>query len=290
MQYKSVFSSDLFSGKVIVVTGGGSGIGRCVAHELSSLGAHTVLLGRNEDKLRAVLDEINTDGGKASYFVCDIRDEALVKSTVESIVSDHQQIHGLVNNAGGQFPAPLSGISKKGFEAVVKTNLVGGFLVSREVFTQSMSTHGGAIVNMVADMWKGMPGMAHSGAARAGMVNLTKTAAVEWASAGVRVNAVAPGVIASSGMDSYDGVAKAMIPMLKDSVPLQRLGTESEVSSAITFLLSAAAAYITGTTINVDGALSIAGNIWPMSEHKRSSPFNAFHRSQLPDVLKEQEQ
>jgi citronellol/citronellal dehydrogenase len=103
-----------------------------------------------------------------------------------------------VNNAGGQFPAPLMAIGKKGFETVLATNLTGGFLMMRELYLQSMQAHGGAIVNMTADMWNGMPGMGHSGAARAGMANLTKTAAVEWAASGVRVNAVAPGWIASA--------------------------------------------------------------------------------------------
>jgi NAD(P)-dependent dehydrogenase (short-subunit alcohol dehydrogenase family) len=128
-----------------------------------------------------------------------------------------------VNNAGGQFPAPLMAIGKKGFETVLANNLTGGFLMMRELYLQSMQAHGGAIVNMTADMWKGMPGMGHSGAARAGMANLTKTAAVEWAASGVRVNAVAPGWIASSGMDTYQGPVREMIPRLKRHVPLRRL-------------------------------------------------------------------
>ena len=119
---------------------------------------------------------------------------------------------GLVNNAGGQFPAPLMAISKKGFDAVVANNLTGGFLMMRELFNQCMQQHGGAVVNMTADFRNGMPGMGHSGAARAGMSNLTMTAAFEWAHAGVRVNAVAPGWIASSGMDTYGGAMKTLIP------------------------------------------------------------------------------
>ena len=135
-------------------------------------------------------------------------------------------------------------INKKGFDAVLATNLTGGFLMMREVFLQSMREHGGAIVNMAADMWNGMPGMAHSGAARAGMSNLTMTASFEWASYGVRVNAVAPGWIASSGMDTYGGAMRTLIPKLKRHVPLRRLGLEAEVSAAIVFLLSPAASFI----------------------------------------------
>ena len=129
-------------------------------------------------------------------------------------------------------------MSAKGFDVVVRNNLTGGFIVSREVFTQSMEQHGGSIVNMAADMRNGFPNMAHTGAARAGMVNLTMTLAYEWAVAGVRVNAVSPGWIASSGMDTYQGEFKEQIPKLKGYCPLGRLGTESEVSAAVCFLLS----------------------------------------------------
>ena len=178
MPYQSVFRPGTFDGQTLIVTGGGSGIGRCTAHELASLGAHVVLIGRTEQKLLDVAAEIEEDGGSASTWAIDIRDEDSVKATVAQIVEAHPQIHGLVNNAGGQFPAPLAAISKRGFEAVVSTNLTGGFLVAREVFNQSMQKHGGAIVNMAADMWNGMAGMGHSGAARAGMVNLDRKSVV----------------------------------------------------------------------------------------------------------------
>jgi citronellol/citronellal dehydrogenase len=285
--YRSVFRPDLFAGQTVVVTGGGSGIGRCTAHELAALGAHVVLVGRKEQKLADTAEEIAQDGGEATWHPCDIRDEEAVKATVAAIVAARTRIHGLVNNAGGQFPAPLSAISQKGFETVVRTNLVGGFLFSREVFTQSMASHGGAIVNIVADMWRSMPGMGHSGAARAGMVNLTQTAAVEWASSGVRVNAVAPGWIASSGLDHYeDSMTKALIPRLRAGVPVGRLGTEAECSAAIVFLLCEAAAFISGTTLRVDGAAPNASLIWPSQEHDRVPAFNGFHRARLPDVLR----
>ncbi|HFE44521.1 MAG TPA: SDR family NAD(P)-dependent oxidoreductase, partial [Nannocystis exedens] len=159
MHFRSIFRADLFKDQTHLVTGGGSGIGRCTAHELAGLGAHVVLLGRKEDKLVRTAAEITEDGGAASWRSCDIREEAQVRSAVASIVQERGRIHGLVNNAGGQFPAPLAAISQRGFETVVRTNLVGGFLMSREVYSQSMAAHGGAIVNIVADMWFGMPGM-----------------------------------------------------------------------------------------------------------------------------------
>jgi citronellol/citronellal dehydrogenase len=177
-------------------------------------------------------------------------------------------------------------ISKRGFEAVVANNLTGGFLMMREVFNQSLQQHGGAIVNMTADFRNGMPGMGHSGAARAGMSNLTKTAAYEWAAFGVRVNAVAPGWIASSGMDSYAGAIKAIIPKLRKHVPLRRLGLEAEVSAAIVFLLCPAAAFITGVTLRIDGGSPLGSEIFPSMDHERSQPFDGFHRAVTPEVLK----
>ncbi len=288
-KFHSVFRPGLFANQTIIVTGGGSGIGRCTAHELASLGAHTVLVGRKLDKLERTATELRDDCGaeSCSIFTCDIRDEARVTEVVGEVVKTRGRIHGLVNNAGGQFPAPLQAISKNGFEAVVRTNLIGGFLMAREVYNQSMQRHGGAIVNIVADMWRSMPGMGHSGAARAGMVNFTQTAAIEWAHSGVRVNALAPGWIISSGMDTYKGAVRDMIPMLKQSVPLQRMGTESEVSAGICFLLSEGAAFISGTTLRIDGAAPNTTPLWPLQAHENAPAFDGFHRSEMPDVLKQ---
>ena len=285
MSYQSIFRPGLFAGQNIIVTGGGSGIGRCTAHELAHLGAHVTLLARKAERLGRTAAEIAQEGGSVDFHVLDIRQEDAVQETVKAIVAEHGRVHGLVNNAGGQFPSPLGMINQKGFETVVRTNLVGGFLMAREVYVQSMLKHGGSIVNLVADMWRGMPGMGHSGAARAGMVNLTMTASVEWAPSGVRVNAVAPGWIASSGLDTYKGPVKAIIPKLREAVPLKRMGTEAETSAAICFLLSEAAAFITGVTLRVDGGAPLASGIWPMPEHDRSRPFEGFHLGVKPRVL-----
>ncbi len=285
-RYRSVFRPGLFDGQAIWVTGGGSGIGRCVAHELASLGAQVVISGRTADKLERVAAEIAEDGGRCDTIAFDIRDEEAVKAGVATVLAKHGPVTGLVNNAGGQFPSPLMAISKRGFDAVVANNLTGGFLMMRELFNQCLQQHGGAVVNMTADFRNGMPGMGHSGAARAGMSNLTATAAFEWAHAGVRVNAVAPGWIASSGMDTYGGAIKGIIPKLKQHVPLRRLGVEAEVSAAIVFLLSPAASFISGVTLQIDGAASLGSAIFPLGNEARSAPFDGFHRAVTPEVLK----
>ncbi len=292
MAYSSVFAKGLFAGKVMVVTGGGSGIGRCTAHELSALGAQVVLIGRKIEKLQAVQKEIQDDGGKADFHTCDIRQEEAVKQTIASIVAAHGQIDGLVNNAGGQYVTPLEAISLKGWEAVVNTNLTGGFLMARECYLQSMQARGGAIVNIVADIWGSMPGMGHSGAARAGMVSLTETAAVEWAHSGVRVNAVAPGYIASSGMDHYPPEVGATLVAKRKLVPLGRFGTEAETAAGIVFLLSPGASFISGATLRIDGARPQSRLGWQMTTASTESQqrdavkaFDGFHRAVVPKVF-----
>jgi citronellol/citronellal dehydrogenase len=290
--YRSVFAPGLLKGQVILVTGGGSGIGRCTAHELASLGAHVVLVGRNPDKLTATAQEITGDGGQASWHSCDIRREGDVQAMVAQVVQQHGRIHGLVNNAGGQYISPLAKTSAKGWQAVIDTNLTGGFLVARECFNQSMQAHGGAVVNIVADMWGSMPGMGHSGAARAGMVSFTETAALEWATQGVRVNAVAPGYIASSGMDHYPPEAGPMLREMRNTVPQGRFGTEAETSAAIVFLLSPAASFISGTVLRVDGARPQMRMGWQQAvatpdvqDRDAVKPFDGFHRAVTPKVF-----
>ncbi|NYH13071.1 SDR family oxidoreductase [Paraburkholderia bryophila] len=289
--YRSVFREGLFAGKVVVVTGAGSGLGRCTAHELASLGATIALIGRSADKLETVQAELVADHQNVSghrIYPCDIRNEQQVRDTVTAVVQDLGQIDGLFNCAGGQFPAKLEAISLNGWDAVVRNNLHGTFLMSRECYTQWMQHHGGAIVNMLADIWGGMPGMGHSGAARAGVWNFTETAACEWGHSGVRVNAVAPGWIASAGMDSYDESYQALLRSLKHKVPLQRFGTESELASAAVFLLSEASTFINGTVIRVDGGVPNARHSWPLPAAERTIEYNGFPRYQPPTGLQEQ--
>ncbi len=288
-RYDSIFRPGLFAGQVAIVTGGGSGIGRCTAHELAALGAKVALVGRKPEKLEQVEAEIAQAGGEARGYACDIREEEAVKQVVAAVLQDFGRIDHLVNNAGGQFAAPLESISAKGWDAVVRTNLTGGFLMARECYTQWMKQaaaqgSAGAIVNIIADMWHGMPAMGHSGAARAGMLNFTETAATEWAP--VRVNAVAPGWIASSGMDQYPPEMQERIRSLPRHAPLQRMGTESEVSAAILFLLSPGAAFVSGACLRVDGAVPNVKPSRPFQNRTPNAAFDGFHLAQLPKVLR----
>ncbi len=287
MPYQSVFRADLFAGQIIIVTGGGSGIGRCIAHELAALGARVVITGRSREKLEAVSAEISEDGGSVDLEDFDIRSEDVVAEKIAAIVERNGPIAGLINNAGGQFAALLEDTSQKGWEAVVRTNLTGGFLMSRELVRQSMKDNGGNIVNITADFWNGMPYMGHSGAARAGMTNFTETAALEWAHYGIRVNAVAPGIIASAGLDTYDEAAKKRIRERRDSVPMRRYGTEAEVSAAVVFLLTPAAGFISGETIRVDGAVPNMQPSYKVPDHKSFTAFEGFHRAVTPKVLED---
>lgn len=277
----------------MLITGGGSGIGRCTAHELSSLGATVALVGRDADKLAKTQSEIEAAGGKATTHICDIRVEAQVIEMIDSVLATHGKIDGLVNNAGGQYRQPLDQISSKGFEAVVRLNLFGGFMVMREVYNRWMKQHGGSIVNMIADIWGGWFHYGHSGAARGGMWTLSQTAASEWAHSGVRVNCVAPGGIASSGFDTYEPHVQEDILKYPPSVPAQRYGNVAEISGAITYLLSPVASYITGSCIRVDGGAPNA-RPWnppePMSDgldNDKSAIFDAFPLDTPPKLLTE---
>ena len=175
---------------------------------------------------------------------------------------------------------------------MVDTNLTGGFLMARECFVQSMQARGGAIVNIIADIWGSMPGMAHSGAARAGMVSLTETTAAEWAHCGVRVNAVAPGYIASSGMDHYPAEAQPMLRAMRQTVPLGRFASEAEVSAGIVFLISPATSFISGTVLRIDGARPRVRMGWgqvaaPADVQARPAvrPFDGYHRYVAPKLF-----
>lgn len=277
-RFDSIFRPNLFDEQVILITGGGTGIGRCIAHELAALGATAVVAGRREEPLQTVVREITEAGGKAASVLMNIRDQEAVDKTVSEVVAAHGRLDGLVNNAGGQFPVKAGELKPKGWTAVVDTNLNGTWWVTHAAYRHAMREHGGAIVNIVADVWTGAPGMVHTGAARAGVINMTLTLATEWASEKIRVNAVAPGPILSSGLAEYP---EALQRQALDEVcvtPAARLGTESEVSASVVFLLSPAAAFVSGDTLKVDGASSAHKNsMVPLGHHEGTPKWNGFH-------------
>lgn len=276
MYSPSVFKGDLFAGKVAIVTGGGTGIGLAIAMELVSLGASVILASRKAERLHVAVEKIQQEykqilnrlSSRVVAMKCNIREEDEVKTLMENTVKEFGKIDYLVNNGGGQFPSTAVMIRRKGWQAVIDTNLTGTFLCCREAYETYMEANGGVIVNIIANMWNGFPGMAHTGAARAGVHNLTKSLAVEWAHAGVRVNAVAPGVIYSATA-AANYADKQMLTKSAADIPAKRLGSVQEVSSVVCFLLSPGASYITGTCVNVDGANALHGSGWRVPHHAK---------------------
>jgi citronellol/citronellal dehydrogenase len=200
----SIFRPGLFEGHVAVVTGGGSGIGFAIVRTLCELGAKVAICGRDEEKLGRARALLSERGWAVHAAKCDIRQVDEIAAFVAGVRDALGEVSVLVNNAGGQFPSPAEGISPKGWDAVVRNNLNGTFYMTREVAVSSMiPKRRGRIVNVIANVARGFPGMVHTGAARAGVDNMTKTLAVEWSQYGIAVNAVAPGIIRTTGTDRY---------------------------------------------------------------------------------------
>jgi len=274
----SVFRSGLFKEQVAVVTGGGTGIGKAITKELATLGCKVVIASRKLAKLQEAATDINTElQADAVHAVqCNIRNEEEVKQLMRGTVETHGKLNFLVNNGGGQFISPFSKINTKGWNAVVDTNLNGTYYCLREAYNAWMGQHGGAIVNIVVDNWNGMPMMSHTAAARAGIMNLTKTLAVEWASDKIRINSVAPGVIYS---DTAAANYQNFPTLFKDAVkiiPVKRVGTVEEISATVCFLLSPAASFISGDIWKVDGAQSLyAHSLYKTPDHENpTEPFS----------------
>ncbi|MCB9186366.1 MAG: SDR family oxidoreductase [Flavobacteriales bacterium] len=270
----TVFKEGLFEGKVALVTGGGTGIGLRIARELGQLGATVVIASRSMDKLNAGLKILLEDGSTASALECNIRDEESVKTCITEVVKKHGGVDILVNNGGGQFPSPAEFINRKGWHAVVETNLTGTFFLTQEVFNQSMRNKGGVVVNITMDNKNGFPMLSHSAAARAGIQNLTMSLANEWGKYGVRINSVAPGTIESSGLDSYAPQFQDFVRGYGKHNQHFRLGTEAEIAAAVVFLASPAASFITGVNLAVDGGESIYTPLLPPIDNERNPKFD----------------
>lgn len=261
---QGIFRAGLFEGRVAVVSGGATGIGLAIAEQLVALGARVVLTSRKADRLvtaaRGLAEEY---GAEVEPIVCNIRKRDEVEALFDRTLERFGKLDYLVNNGGGQFPGAAADFSERGWQAVIDTNLNGTWHMTQVAAQKYLLAHGGKVVTIVADVERGFPGMAHTGAARAGVINLSKTLAVEWAQAGVLVNCIAPGIILSTGMHNYPpGVVEASL----GRIPLKRLGTQVQVASAVSYLLSPAGDYVTGETLKVDGGSSLWGDMWPIAD------------------------
>ncbi|MCA9604583.1 MAG: SDR family oxidoreductase [Myxococcales bacterium] len=268
MAGKQLFAPGIFEDQVAIITGGGTGIGLAVAHEMRALGAKIAICGRRLEPLTAAAEALGGDDVLAA--TCDIRDPDSVGGFVQAVVDRFGRVDVLVNNAGGQFPSPAQHLSPKGFEAVVRNNLLGTYnFIHKTANLAFIPQKRGRIVNVIAQIARGFPGMVHTGAARAGVENMTKTLAVEWAQFGIRVNAVAPGVIRTSGLDQYP--PELLVAAVK-AIPLRRLGAAEEVSHMITYLASPQADFVTGQIFYIDGGASLWGDQWPIPDEVPQSP------------------
>lgn len=254
-----MFQKDLFKDKIVLVTGGGSGIGYTIAKHYLELGATVYIASRNQEKLDKAVAELSAFGDVRSA-IADIRETAQIEALAEKIKADSGRLDILVNNAGGQFPSAAENISYNGFRAVINNNLIGTFYVTQIMAkTFFIPQKDGNIVNIIANIYRGFPGMVHTGAARAGVDNMTKTLAVEWVRFNIRVNAIAPGIIRSSGMDTYP---PAILKGIEKSIPNHRMGTTEEVAWPVLFLSSPMASYISGETLYVDAGNRLWGDQW----------------------------
>jgi citronellol/citronellal dehydrogenase len=255
-----VFRAGLLDGQVVLVSGGGSGLGRATALELAALGAHVIVCGRRLGPLEQTAELEGT--GRVHPEVCDIRDEDQVGSLVDGVISRHGGIHLLVNNAGGQFLAPAEDITPKGFRTVMSLNVEGTWLMTHAVATKAMIPAGtGKVVSITLSPHHGLPGMAHSSAARAAVENLMRVLSIEWARYGIKLNAIAAGQF---GTDTfYTKYPRQVVDLAAGTVPLGRLGHPAEIAWLVAHLASPAGDFISGAILTVDGARDNWLGPWP---------------------------
>ena len=256
-----MFQKDLFKDKVALVTGGGSGIGFAIAKQLLELGAEVIIASRKEEKLKTALEKLSPLG-KCRYVILDIREPEQIEKLAEDIKTQEGRLDILVNNAGGQFPSLAEDITFKGWNAVINNNLNGTWymtqVMSKKFF---IPQNGGKILNIIANVFRGFPSMVHTGAARSGVENLTMTLAVEWSKYNIQINAVAPGIIASTGLENYP---PEFLQGIEAEIPAKRLGTIEEVGYITLFLCSPMANFITGETVYIDGGQRLWGDLFKL--------------------------
>ena len=260
MVHETVFAPGLLDGKVVFVSGGGSGIGRATAWLSARLGATVIVGGRTEEKLLKVTDSINAQDGLSAYYqTLDVRDRGQVEAAFEEIYRVHDGVDILVNSAGGQFPQPSIDYTEKGWHSVINTNLYGTWnMMDAAAKRWKQAEKSGSIINIVV-VGQGLHGVAHTAAARAGVVTFSEKASVEWAPLNIRVNCIAPGAIRTEGWEVYPESARSLYPKTN---PLMRAGSPWEIAEAVIFLAGPGGKFINGETLVIDGGGQHWGEIW----------------------------
>lgn len=248
-----------FQDEVVLITGGGTGLGLEISRGFAHLGATVVVASRSAENRAALMKEAGERGWKVEEHDLDVREDGDVRTLVDRVVESHGRIHHLVNNAAGNFVCPTEKLSMNAWRAVLGIVLDGTFSCSRHVGRHMLESGGGTMMNIVATYaWTGMPGVAHSASAKAGVLALTKTLAAEWAHKGIRVNAIAPGPFHSDGAKQNLWPDDEVERKLQRAVPLGRFAHREEVAALALNLCSPASDYITGECVTIDGGLTLA--------------------------------
>lgn len=256
----TVYAADALKNQVALVSGGAGGIGRAIAWLFARLGAHVVLTGRDQAKLDLLVTHLVGHGLKASALAVDIREPEAIASLLDKVWNEHGRLDVLVNSAGGQFPQAAIDFSIKGWNAVINTNLNGTWYMMQAAAQRWRDRkHAGNIVNIVVVTTHGLYGIAHTIAARSGVIGLSRAVAVEWAPLDIRVNCVAPGLIETKGWEVYSPEARAAYSR---GNPMMRVGSSWDIAEACAYLSAASGKYITGETLTVDGGGQHWGETW----------------------------
>ncbi len=258
---ETVFAPGLFKDKVVVVTGAGSGLGRAIAVLFARLGASLAICGRNMEKLDSAASFLREFGTEVLAEQLTIRDPVQVSAFIDKVHEHFGRLDVLVNNAGGQFPQAALDYSAKGWNAVIDTNLNGTWWMMQAAAKKWVAKNQpGNIVSIVAEIWRGLPGIAHTCAARAGVIYLSKSVAVEWAPYHIRVNCVAPGCCESTGFANYPPEGAATF---HNANPMRRAGDEWDIAEAVVYVAAPSGKFITGEVLNIDGGQQMWGDAWP---------------------------